>query len=129
VSKTGIYHDDLKDWKKKAAADKTWPLFKTFMLAAQKINREMKLNNKQAGYGMAAEQFEFLANLMTATSNANSNGNNKLLTDILKHFDVNDRFKLLVKPVAEGEKKPFVRKDTGSYCHTNLPLQSARAHR
>jgi hypothetical protein len=50
VSKTGVYHEDLKEWKKKPAADKTWSNLKTFMVEAQNSNREMQQNNKQAGY-------------------------------------------------------------------------------
>jgi hypothetical protein len=123
VSKSGLYHDDLKEWKKKAVADKNWINFKTFMVEAQANNREQQQNNKQAGYGFAAEQFELLANLMNKTAN-NNNSDNKLLTDIMNRLEkfeknVDDRFKSIAKPVADGEKPPWVRKDTGSYCHTH----------
>jgi hypothetical protein len=47
VSKTGIYQDEMKEWKKKAVADKTWKNLKAFMVDVQKTNRENKLNNKQ----------------------------------------------------------------------------------
>jgi hypothetical protein len=105
VSKTGLYHDDLKEWKKKPIADKTWPNFKTYMVEAQTSNREMQQNNKQAGYGLTAEQFELLANLMSATANSN-NSDTKLLTEFLKRFDnfekkVDERFKSISRPVGE----------------------------
>jgi hypothetical protein len=32
VSKTGIYQDEMKEWKKKAVADKTWKNLKAFMV-------------------------------------------------------------------------------------------------
>jgi hypothetical protein len=123
VSKTGLYHDDLKEWKKKAMANKTWPNFKTFMIEAQTNNREVQQNNKQAGYGMAAEQFELLANLMSATAN-NNNNDTKLLTEFLKRFDnfekkVDERFKAISRPVGDGDKKPWASKDHGGYCHTH----------
>jgi hypothetical protein len=123
VSKIRLYHDDLEDWKKKAIADKTWPKFKEFMVEAQAANCEMQQNNKQAGYRTAAEQFELLANLMTASA-SNNNSDNKLLTEILNRFKtfekkVDERFKSMVKIGAEGDKKPWVSKDTRSYCHTH----------
>jgi hypothetical protein len=127
VPKTGIYQDEMKEWKKKVVADKTWKNLKAFMVDAQKTNRENKLNNKQMGYGLAAEQLELLANLMSATAssnnNSNNNGDNKMLTKILNRFEsfeknVNERFKAISKPVGD-EKPPWVHKDTGSYCHTH----------
>jgi hypothetical protein len=74
VSKTGLYHEDLKEWNKKAAADKTWANLKEFMVAAQSSSLEMQKNSKQAGYGLATEQFELLANLMAATTANSNNG-------------------------------------------------------
>jgi hypothetical protein len=94
------------------------------MVEAQATNREQQQNNKQAGYGFASEQFDFLANLMTKTATNNNNSDNKLLTDIMNRLEkfeknVDDRFKSIAKPVREGEPKPWVSKDTRSYCHTH----------
>jgi hypothetical protein len=124
VSKTGLYHEYLKEWKKKAAADKTWPNLKTFMVAAQASNREMQKNSKQAGYGLATEQFKLLANLMAATSANSNNSANKLLTELFKRFDkfeinVDERFKSISRPVGNENKKPWEQKDHGGYCHTH----------
>jgi hypothetical protein len=75
VAQTGVYPDDLKEWKKKPLADKTWVRFQTFMLEAQRMYREQQQTTKQAGYGMNAEQFELLVNLMSAATSTNKNKN------------------------------------------------------
>jgi hypothetical protein len=97
------------------------------MVAAQSSNREMQKNSKQAGYGLATEQFELLANFMAITaanSNNNNNSDNKLLTELFKRFDkfeqhVDERFKSISRPVGDENKKPWVQKDHGGYCHTH----------
>ena len=81
VAKTGVFQDDLKDWNRKAAADKTWKAFKTFFAKAHrdwKANLRLttgqhfpRANAVDASNSAAAnnhETVEALANLATATA-------------------------------------------------------------
>jgi hypothetical protein len=126
VAQTGVYPDDLKEWKKKLPADKTWPRFQTFMLESQQTYRKQQQTTKQAGHGMNArhgmnaKQFKLLSNLMSAaTSNNNNKSDDKVLSEILKRFDNFDKkIEAICKPVGE-RKKQGAFKDHGSYCWTH----------
>jgi hypothetical protein len=119
VAQTGLYPDDLKEWKKKAEADKTWENYKPFMLDAQRSYRENQQTTKQAGYGMNAEQFDMLANLMTAATVNNNKTDDKVLTEILKRLDnIEKQNESNRNPGGEPKKKGSF-KDHGSYCWTH----------
>ena len=52
VGRTGFFNLEYKDWIKKAAADKTWPNFKTFWMDAYKMYDDMnKLTATESGFG------------------------------------------------------------------------------
>jgi hypothetical protein len=50
VFDTGMFFDDCKTWNAKAAADKTWVIFKTHFLSAQHILRLTQKISRQAGF-------------------------------------------------------------------------------
>jgi hypothetical protein len=81
VNQTGFYHDAIRDWKKKADADKTWANFKTHFLQAQEDLNEEPTTANQAGYyafaNAAAEATmsaaaEALSNLATTNTASTS---------------------------------------------------------
>jgi hypothetical protein len=135
VAKTGLYHDDLKVWNKKAAADKTWENFKDFVLEAQENNRELQRNTKQAGYGLATEQFEFLANYVLAQAakeNENANAANiakatsgstvdeRMYNALLKRMEaIEEKLTTMCKPAGPARPKPTTKQDNGFYCWTH----------
>jgi hypothetical protein len=55
VNQTGYYHDDVREWRKKPEADKTWPNFKAHFLKGKKKQNEEPTTANQAGYNAAAE--------------------------------------------------------------------------
>jgi hypothetical protein len=77
VTKTGLYADDMKIWRKRPVAQQTWPLFQDFMIAAQTELRQQQATNKQIGYGLQAAKMEVAAEvaaeLIAAAAAANSN--------------------------------------------------------
>jgi hypothetical protein len=88
------------------------------MLEAQRSYRENQQTTKQAGYGMNADQFELLANLMT-TATINNKSEDKVLTEILKRLDnIEKQNELNRNPGGESKKKGSF-KDHGSYCWTH----------
>jgi hypothetical protein len=79
VQKTGMFTNDLKEWKRLAAAARTWPAFKIFMVERQIEQLEHQVTARQGGYHSAnallereRENYnnaaEALANLATATA-------------------------------------------------------------
>ena len=89
VAKCGLYADDIKDWNKIPDEDRTWPEFQEFMLKAQTEYRRNQQNTKQMGYGMSADQFEALANLVAAAATSSQTGtgtNPPADTDVLKEI-------------------------------------------
>jgi hypothetical protein len=77
VNQTGYYHDDVREWRQKAEADKTWANFKAHFLKAQEERNEEPTTANQAGYNAAAEATmaaaaEALANLATTNSTSTS---------------------------------------------------------
>jgi phage shock protein A len=77
VNQTGYYHDDVREWRKKPDADKTWANFKAHFLKAQEERNEEPTTANQAGYNAAAEATmaaaaEALANLATTNSTSTS---------------------------------------------------------
>ena len=79
VFNTGMFYNDLRDWRRKPAADQTWTNFKTFMTARHSDWREENSNTAGQKYGTAnavhddSPEFEqrtidAIANLATATA-------------------------------------------------------------
>jgi hypothetical protein len=55
VGRTGFFNLEYKDWIKKAAANKTWPNFKTYWIDAYKMYDDMnKLTATESGFGANA---------------------------------------------------------------------------
>jgi len=50
VERCGFYHEDCRDWKRKAAADRTWTTFKTHFSRAFKEVRESSSSVRTGGY-------------------------------------------------------------------------------
>jgi hypothetical protein len=125
VAKCGLYADDIKDWNKVPDEDKTWPEFQEFMLKAQTEFRRNQQNNKQTGYGMSAEQFEALANLVAAAAtNTQTNTNPPAETDVLKEIlnrleKYDQKFEQLAKRKREGKKAEPRVIDNSTYCWTH----------
>lgn len=101
VYNTALYFDALREWKRKADADRTWPNFKTHMAAAQTELTDEQATAQRSGFGNhqtanAAQQQleatqaqllaaqEMLTNLLTATKAGNTadNNNDTRLNDI-----------------------------------------------
>lgn len=61
VSECGLYHEDLREWDKKATAAKTYAAFNTHILSAHRANRKRNGTAKQQGYGLALQQLTTLA--------------------------------------------------------------------
>ena len=84
VTATQLFRDDMKLWKKKAAHDKTYVLFKAFLVTAHQEWHEEQLAASSLGYGQAnlaaaattterdkelrQDTVEAIANLATATA-------------------------------------------------------------
>jgi hypothetical protein len=117
VSKTGLYADDLKVWKKRSENKQTWRHFQKFMLNAQTEFRQQQTTNKQIGYGLHAAKMEIAAELMAAAS-ANSNNNAMNIQELLTMFNnkfenlensMNAKLALICQPVREKQpKKPLI---------------------
>ena len=50
VERCGFYHEDCRDWKRKAAVDKTWTNFKSHFSRAFKEVRESASSVRTGGY-------------------------------------------------------------------------------
>jgi hypothetical protein len=132
VSKTGLYNDDLKEWKKRPENEKTWRNFQVFMLAAQTELRQQQATNKQMGYGLNAglrtADIEVMAELMAAAA-ANSNNNNaanmqELVTLFKKEMEnlekkLEAKISLICQPVGEKPKRPPRIINNNTYCWTH----------
>jgi hypothetical protein len=75
VFRTGIFSDDCKIWKRRDAAYKTWPQFKTdFALAYQEYNKALGIGPSAAGFhteafhAHQAETIDAITNLATETA-------------------------------------------------------------
>ena len=92
ILQTGLFTDACRDWRRRPAAQKTWPAFKAdFSLAHQEM-RESQTTTQEAGFHSAnaavdfhQQTFEALANLATATESdrsavSNLTGTNSALT-------------------------------------------------
>jgi hypothetical protein len=94
ILQTGLFTDACRDWRRRPAAQKTWPTFKAdFSLAHQEM-RESQTTTQGAGFHSAnaaltadfqQQTFEALANLATATESdrsavSNLTGTNSALT-------------------------------------------------
>jgi hypothetical protein len=130
VSKTGLYADDLKIWKRRPANEQTWRNFQDFMLAAQTEFRQQQASNKQVGYGLHAAKMEIAAELMAAAA-ANTNNNAINIQELLAIFNskfehleksMDAKLALICQPVGEKPEKPkrpprFI--DNNTYCWTH----------
>jgi hypothetical protein len=97
ILQTGLFTDACRDWRRRPAAQKTWPTFKVdFSLAHQEM-RELQATTQGAGFHSAnsaltadfqQQTFEALANLATTTeldrsAVSNLTGTNSELTSQL----------------------------------------------
>jgi hypothetical protein len=94
VSKTSLYADDLKSWKKRLTNEQTWHNFQEFMLAVQTEFRQQQATNEQIGYGLHATKMEIAAERMAAAE-ANSNGSAINIHEFFAMF--NNKFDSLEK--------------------------------
>jgi hypothetical protein len=127
VSKTGLYADDLKDWKKRSENRQTWRHFQKFMLKAQTEFRQQQTTNKQIGYGLQAAKMEVTAELI-AVAAAASNNNMVSMQEFMAMFNakidnlentVNAKLALICQPAGEKQpKKPRII-NNGTYCWTH----------
>jgi hypothetical protein len=83
VFKTGLYNETCRDWRRRAAVDKTWTNFQSDFSAAAQDLRESQATSQTAGYHSAnaaveeqnlwrQETVDALANLATATASDRS---------------------------------------------------------
>jgi hypothetical protein len=130
VTKTGLYADDMKLWRKRPVVKQTWPLFQEFMLAAQTELRQQQATNKQIGYGLQAAKMEVAAELMAAAA-ANSNNNMVSMQEFMSMFNskfenlenvMNAKLAAICQPVGERPEKPKRPPrviDNNTYCWTH----------
>jgi hypothetical protein len=52
----GLFYEELKDWKRKPAAQKTYLLFQSHVKAAQKEYRLQQRTSKRSGFGLATQE-------------------------------------------------------------------------
>jgi hypothetical protein len=52
----GLYYEELKDWKRKPAAQKMYLLFQSHVKAAQKEYRLQQRTSKRSGFGLATQE-------------------------------------------------------------------------
>eukprot|EP00593_Proboscia_inermis_P015993 CAMPEP_0171311732 /NCGR_PEP_ID=MMETSP0816-20121228/22010_1 /TAXON_ID=420281 /ORGANISM="Proboscia inermis, Strain CCAP1064/1" /LENGTH=118 /DNA_ID=CAMNT_0011796701 /DNA_START=14 /DNA_END=370 /DNA_ORIENTATION=+ len=72
ITETGMFTDEIKDWKRLSAADRTWIQFKVDFTWAHQELRENFLIGAPTGYTInatrEAELTEAMANLATSTA-------------------------------------------------------------
>jgi hypothetical protein len=138
VQNTGIFTQDLKEWKRLPEANRTWPAFKLFMVERQIENQAHSTTARGAGYHAAnaallekeRENYynaaEALSNLATATASDRSalaalTNTVQQQTDQIKTKD--EQIASLKKQLDNALKnkkataKPST--DNGSYCWTH----------
>jgi hypothetical protein len=144
----GLYYEELKDWNKLPAAQKTYLLFQSHVKAAQKEYRLQQRTSKRTGFGLATQELvaatEHFANYMAqaeskeAAANAlnKENERNAVAKEQRLLKELADIRALLMQqstcvpvsnyqpniPTAPGipaAPARRVRKDSGGYCWTH----------
>jgi hypothetical protein len=132
---TGLYFNDLKEWKCHPADEQIWANFKMFMIEKQNELHEQQQTQCQAGYhgtnfmseenfNMATEALTNLATASTADHKALETMTNMVanLTQQVKEKD--DEIKKLKEALATAKHNTNNnhcpnKKDNGSYCWTH----------
>ena len=143
VQNTGMFVQDLKEWKRLPEANRTWPAFKLFMVARQIENQDHSTTSRGAGYHSAAanalwekerENYnnaaEALSNLATAT--ASDRAALAALTNTVQQqteqIKTKDELIASLKKQLDNAKKrqksttngtASAKTDNGSYCWTH----------
>jgi cobalamin biosynthesis Mg chelatase CobN len=142
VQNTGMFVQDLKEWKRLPEANRTWPAFKVFMVARQIENQDHSTTACGAGYHTVAanalwekerENYnnaaEALSNLATAT--ASDRSTHTALTNTVQQqteqIKTKDELITSLKKQLENAKKmkkpttgtTSAKTDNGSYCWTH----------
>jgi hypothetical protein len=144
----GLYYEELKDWKKKTPAQKTYQLFQSHVKAAQKEYRLQQRTSKRSGYGLATQELVaatehfayFMAQAEAKETTANALSQEKEQNAVAKEqrllreladirtlliqqgtcVPVNNQQLNIPAPTGNpGAPARKRRKDTGGYCWTH----------
>jgi hypothetical protein len=75
VLNSDMFPDELKEWDRRIAAQRTFNEFTRFMLQAQRANRKRSGNAKQAGFGLSLQKLTELAEGVAASVAQNNKEN------------------------------------------------------